>query len=111
MTQDEKERKGISEQLKKQEERRPAKVPFHEQARMLVIQCMLGISGDFRAEKVGGLTALLGLLEGSRMPASAAHDLAHFFVDFPAMLIQGGEGDLARFFNRVLEDLRTRKDE
>ena len=87
------------------------KKPFHEAVSYRLMTAPVGISTDLRDAKAAEVMAYLTILSDSKMPATAAHQLAKDHEALPGLLNQAGQAMLAEFAAEVLVDLRGREDD
>jgi|SRR3989344_1312819 len=87
------------------------KKPFHEVVGFKLLTAPIGITGGLEREKTAEVMTLLGILEESKMPATAAHKIAEDNHRLPELLRDIGQTTLAELADVVLKDLRGRQDE
>ena len=85
------------------------KKPFHKVLSTRLDIAALKVSRHLGAEKE--VRIILEVLLASKMPATAACQIAGYFVNLPDLLAKAGEPDLAKFAEEVLNDLKSREDE
>ncbi len=87
------------------------KIPFHETIAKMLLTAPIGITHDLHTAKAAEVMTLLGILEASKMPAAAAHQIAEDFKYLPKILSDVGQIRLTEFATLVLDDLKGREDE
>ena len=87
------------------------KHPFHEVIASKLITASARMGGDVRDVNTVEVLVLLHVLQESKMPAIAAHEIAEDNVGLPKLLAKNDGGKrLAEFATEVLNDLHDRED-